>query len=128
MMFAGEATGLVRFIEATGELTPSPARPDRHRHRIDLRQLIQPETRGAPMTIDHIRDLLGWCTAINFGFLMFWFVFYLLLHDFAFRVHGKMFRLTEAQFNGFNYAGMITYKMAIILFNLVPFLVLDSMG
>jgi hypothetical protein len=45
------------------------------------------------MTIEIIRDALAWCILINWGLLLWWFLFFTLAHDWTYRYHS----------NGLNY-------------------------
>ena len=46
------------------------------------------------MSIAMIRDALLWCAVMNYGVLLVWFLFFLLAHDWMYRLHGKWFHLT----------------------------------
>ena len=72
------------------------------------------------MTVETLREVLLWCTIINYGVLLLWFLFFWLGHDRMFRWHSRWFRLSLEQFDACHYASMSIYKMGIILFNLVP--------
>ena len=76
------------------------------------------------MTIDVARSSLLWCTIINYGVLLVWFLVFVFAHDGIERVHGRWFRLSREQFDALHYGGMSIYKLGIILFNLVPLAVL----
>lgn len=76
------------------------------------------------MSIEVLRMSLLWCTAINYGILMVWFLFFTLAHDLMERMHGQWFRLSHEHFDAANYLAMAIYKIGIMLFNLVPALVL----
>ena len=76
------------------------------------------------MTIEVIRGVLAWSAVINFGLLLWWFLFFSLAHDWTYRFHGKWFKLTTEQFDAFHYGGMAVFKLGILLFNLVPYLAL----
>jgi hypothetical protein len=43
-------------------------------------------------------------------------------------LHGRWFRLSDAQFDALHYAGMSIYKIGLLLFNPVPFVVLWVVG
>lgn len=79
------------------------------------------------MTIETVRDLLAWCSVINIGLLLWWFLFFALAHDWVYRLHKRWFKLSIGQFDAIHYAGMAIFKMAVLLFNLVPYLVLRSL-
>ncbi len=74
------------------------------------------------MTLDIARSILGWCTVINTGLLLFWFIFYLLAYKQIKFWHTKIFSLSEKQFNEIHYKGILYYKIGIVLFNFVPYL------
>jgi len=76
------------------------------------------------MTVETIRDVLGWCSVINVGVLIYWWLFFTLAHDFVYRIHGKWFKLSVEKFDSIHYAGMAFFKMSIILFNIVPYIAL----
>ena len=78
------------------------------------------------MTIEFIREVLGWCMVINFGILLWWFLWIRLAHDWVYLLQKKWFikQLSEEHFNTFNYAGLGLFKAGIILFNLVPYIAL----
>lgn len=80
------------------------------------------------MSIELVRDVLLWCTLINYGVLLLWFLFFKTAHDWMHRLHGRWFRLPVEQFDAIHYAGMAIYKIVIILFNLVPYVALHIVG
>lgn len=80
------------------------------------------------MTIEIIRDALGWCTLINWGLLLCWFLFLTLAHDWTHRLHSKWFNLSADKFDAIHYAGMALFKIGILMFNLVPYFALRIIG
>jgi hypothetical protein len=76
------------------------------------------------MTVEQIRDVLAWCSVINIGLLLWWFLLFALAHDFVYRIHGKWFKLTVERFDAIHYAGMAFFKIGIFLLNIVPYLAL----
>lgn len=76
------------------------------------------------MTVDILLQWLGWMTVINAGFLGIWFIAFASMHDWMYRLHGRWFKLTAERFDAIHYGGMALFKMAVILFNLVPYLAL----
>jgi hypothetical protein len=76
------------------------------------------------MTIEAVRRVLLWCTIINYGILLVWFLFFMLGHDWMYRLHGRWFPLSVEQFDMLHYAGISVYKLGIILLNLVPYIAL----
>ncbi len=86
------------------------------------------EGRSKKMSIELTRSFLLWCTVINYGILLVWFLVFTLAHDWMRRFHGRWFRLSDEQFDSLHYLGMSIYKIGILLFNLVPFVVLWIIG
>ena len=76
------------------------------------------------MTLELVTAMLGWCTAINLGLLVWWILFVVLAHDWTYRVHTKWVEISPQQFDAIHYAGMGIFKMVVIVFNLVPYLAL----
>ena len=79
-------------------------------------------------TIESIRVFLGWCAVINIGLLTFSSILIIAIRGTASHFHGKMFNLDEKSLSQayFNYLGQ--YKIAIIMFNIVPYFALKIMG
>ncbi|MGH6608693.1 MAG: DUF6868 family protein [Burkholderiaceae bacterium] len=76
------------------------------------------------MNIEQLRDALLYCTVINFALLWLWALLYLLPHAWMYQAASRMFRLTAEQLDAISLAGIIFYKLGIVLFNLVPYLAL----
>jgi uncharacterized protein DUF6868 len=77
------------------------------------------------MSMDMLRKALLWCTLINYGILLVWFLFFMLGHDWMYQFHGTWFHLSVEQFDMLHYAGMSIFKIGIILLNLVPYIALQ---
>jgi len=80
------------------------------------------------MNLELIRATLGWCTVINLGLLVWWFLCFVLLHDLTYRVHTRWFKVSVHEFNLMHYAGMGLFKIGIMLFNLGPYIALRILG
>ena len=80
------------------------------------------------MTFAQARSMLLWCAIVNYTMLITWFLMMVLPHEWLYRLWGRWFRLTREQFDAVNFAGIVFYKVLIILFNLVPFIVLLFVG
>lgn len=80
------------------------------------------------MTVEMVRDGLLWCFILNMGLLLWWWLLFMLAHDWVYRVHTKWFRLSVERFDGIHYAGMAFFKIGIFVFNLVPFIALHIVG
>jgi hypothetical protein len=80
------------------------------------------------MNLETLREFFGWCLAFNAGLMIFTFVAITVLRDFAANLHAKMFRLEPGQVHLEFYRYLANYKIAIIVFNFVPYLALLLMS
>jgi Family of unknown function (DUF6868) len=80
------------------------------------------------MSIAIVRKVLFWCTIINYGVLLVWWLCFLFAHDWMYQLHGRWFHLPVEQFDALHYAGMALYKVGILLLNLVPYIALRIVG
>lgn len=78
--------------------------------------------------IEAVREFFGWCSVINIGLLIFSAILVLSLRGPVSRIHAKMFDLDESAIRRayFQYLGQ--YKIAIIVFNIVPYFALRIMN
>ncbi|MBK5072631.1 hypothetical protein I2492_06350 [Budviciaceae bacterium CWB-B4] len=71
-----------------------------------------------------IKQLLFYCTVINYAILLIWFTVILLARTSIYRLHRRWFQLPDTRFDAIHYSGMAIYKIGILLFNLVPWITL----
>ncbi len=76
------------------------------------------------MNLDVARNILWWCTVIDYVVLIWWFLFFRFAHDGMYRLHSRWFRISMEQFDVVHYTAMAIYKIGILLFNLVPYVAL----
>ena len=76
------------------------------------------------MTKDNLRTFLGWCTVINLGILLYWIIALVFARDLVFQTHTWWFEISEERFDEIHYTMMGYYKLAVLLFNVTPYLVL----
>jgi hypothetical protein len=76
------------------------------------------------MNIEMLRGVVLYCTVINLAVLTFWGLLSVLPHEWMYRLVGRLFRLSAEQFDAINLAGIVLYKIGVLLFNLVPYLAL----
>ena len=75
------------------------------------------------MNLEMARNFFMWCTIINSSILILWFALFVFAHDSLKALKVKVLRRKIEHFDTLNYAGIGLYKIAIILFNLVPWVV-----
>jgi len=74
--------------------------------------------------MNEIKNVLLWCTGLNYAILFIWFGVFVFAHDWMYGLHGRWFKLSIETFDAIHYAGLAGYKIAIILLNLVPLIAL----
>ena len=80
------------------------------------------------MALETVRAVFAWCTVINLGLFIWWFLLFVMAHDWMYRLHGRWFKLSVEKFDALHYAGMALFKIALLMFNLVPYLALRIVG
>ncbi len=79
------------------------------------------------MTIEMWREMLLWCTLLNVAVLIFWFFLYVFGRRFVRSVHGRWFAIPPEQIDAVQYLLMGIYRLAIIVFCLMPLIALHIM-
>ncbi|MBM4328494.1 MAG: hypothetical protein FJ118_15185 [Deltaproteobacteria bacterium] len=80
------------------------------------------------MNIRMVRNALLWCVVMNYGLVLWWFLYFMVAHDWMHKFVGVWFHLTAEQFDTINFAGILFYKIAIFFFNIVPCIALCIVG
>lgn len=80
------------------------------------------------MDIQILTRFFMWCTVMNFGLLMFSFVFLAFAGDFVYKTHSKWFSMPRESFNVVLYAVLGMYKVVWLVFNVVPWVALAIIG
>ena len=75
-------------------------------------------------SLDSLTRFLGWCSGINLGILIFASLAVTLMHGQLLSIHGKIFGLGEADLSRAYFQYLAQYKIAIFVFNLVPYIAL----
>ncbi len=73
-------------------------------------------------TIELVRKLLAWSTAINLGMLVVASVMLVGARKSLSGIHARMFGLTEEEVCRQYFQYLARYKMTILVFNLVPYI------
>lgn len=76
------------------------------------------------MDISTLREFFGWCSVINIGLLLYWFVMIVCAHDWVYKVHTKWFKISTEQFDSIHYGAIAFFKLAVFVFNIVPYFAL----
>lgn len=76
------------------------------------------------MTIAILRDFLLWCAIVNYAVLFVWFFAFVFAKRSLLRLHDRWFRLSQNQFDVIHYSGMAAYKIAVLSWNVAPYIAL----
>lgn len=76
------------------------------------------------MDIYNIITFLGWCTVLNFSIVIFAAIFFYFFKDFSTKAHSKLTGVNAAELPTLYFSYMANYKIAIFIFNLVPYIAL----
>ena len=75
-------------------------------------------------TIETLTELLGWASVINICILIIASISVMLMRNAMISLHGKMFGLDSVDLSRAYFQYIAQYKIAIIVFNLVPYIAL----
>ena len=80
------------------------------------------------MTYEALYEFFKWCSIFNIVIIAWWAVRIMVFPNFVFKMHSKWFEIPREEFNKIHYKAMAYYKLIVIVFNVVPWLVLWKMG
>jgi hypothetical protein len=78
--------------------------------------------------MEPLERFLLWSAVINLGLLIVSFFVFTLGSDLIYRIYGQWYDIKKEQFNTIIYSGMMFYKVCILFFNIVPYIVLRILG
>ena len=76
------------------------------------------------MTIDQLTSFFAWCTLLNIGILLLAAISLTVLRDWVIKLHASWYGVSEAELPSIYFKYLAYYKIAIFVFNLVPYLAL----
>jgi hypothetical protein len=76
-------------------------------------------------SIKTLATFLGWCTIINFGFLLLGLLGWVLVIPYTSQLFASIITPHEVKVAFFN--GLMIYRSGIVFFNLVPYIALKIM-
>jgi hypothetical protein len=79
-------------------------------------------------TIEAMREFLGWCSVINIALLILATIKLVLFRGPISSIHAKMFNLDESDLSRAYLHFLAQYKIAILVFTVVPYFVLLIMS
>ena len=78
-------------------------------------------------TLESMKELLGWSSVINIAILLLSTVAVTLFRTAISRIHARMSGLNDADLSRAYFQYLAQYKIAILVFNLVPYVALRMM-
>jgi hypothetical protein len=76
------------------------------------------------MDIQMLTIFFMWCTLLNVGLLIVSFIMLFFAGDFVYKMQSKYFAMTRESFNASLYLIIGLYKIAVFVFNLIPWIAL----
>jgi hypothetical protein len=76
------------------------------------------------LNIDNLTAFFAYCSAINLSILCLASLMLVIMRRAISRLHGKMFALSEADLARAYFQYLAQYKIAIFMFNIVPYIAL----
>ena len=80
------------------------------------------------MTMETLRVFFGWVCAINLALLLFTTVMILAMRGTITKIHSSMFGLDEKDLGRAYFQYLAQYKIAVIVFAIVPYIALRIMA
>jgi len=71
-----------------------------------------------------LKEFFMWCTIVNFVIFMWAAIMCMAAKGFIYRIHGKLFGLSQDTVNAMLYGFLGFYKIVFIVFVLVPWIAL----
>ena len=72
--------------------------------------------------LEYVARALIRCFVLALAFLAVWFVFYLLVGQWGYDIHSRMFEMTRREFDLIMYCGMAFVKLSAFVFFLIPYI------
>ncbi len=79
------------------------------------------------LPIETLATFFGWCLILNFGLLITSTILLLLAKASITNMHHRMFGIDKSLLNTLYFRYLAHYKLAILIFNLAPYIALKLM-
>jgi len=80
------------------------------------------------MDTEQLQAFLGWCTVINMGLLLCWFIALATFRDQIHKLHSRWFSINLEDFSQLHYTAMAGFKLSILMLNISPYIALRLMA
>ena len=80
------------------------------------------------MDIQTLTSFFMWCTIINFGFLLFLALVFMLAPNLTYKIQSRFIPISQETFNTVFYSFIGFFKVVVLVFNVVPWIALLIIG
>ncbi len=80
------------------------------------------------MDIQTLTTFFMWCTIMSGGLLILSSLLLMVVSDFAYPIHAKMFSISRETYNVACYSFIGLFKILFLIFNLIPYVALLIIG
>ena len=80
------------------------------------------------MMMEEMIEFLGWCSILNIGLLFVSAGFVIVFRESAVRIHAKLFAMEAEELQRIYFRYLAWYKIAVLIFNIVPYVALKIMN
>jgi hypothetical protein len=79
-------------------------------------------------SLETLTSFFGWCTVLNFGFMALSGILVMGMRDSMTRIHARMYGVSEADLPRVYFQYLAMHQLAILTFNLTPYLALKILA
>ena len=76
------------------------------------------------MDIGSVQRFFLWCTLIDYAILLVWCLVFKFAHGLHYNLTRRWFDVSPERYDEMNLIGIAFFKVAILMFNLVPYIAL----
>ena len=80
------------------------------------------------MDIQTLTSFFMWCTIINFGFLLFLALVFMLAPNLTYKIQSRFIPISRESFDLVFYSFIGLFKIVVLVFNVVPWIALLIIG
>jgi len=77
------------------------------------------------MNLEMLSQFFLWCSVINLAVSLLVFLVVMIGKNQVYRIHSKLFNVSEEKVAETTYSSMTNYKTIIFVFNIIPYIVIQ---
>lgn len=78
--------------------------------------------------LETLTTFFGWCSIINIGLLFFYAIWLMAFQGLTKKVHSAMLGVDQNMLDPIYFQYLANYKLAVLIFNIVPYVALKIMA